>query len=122
MTLLLGDYTECDDIVARLADEYSEKPEAIAAFEILAAGYWPGSYCGMGWVLLRDRTTGALYEVDASHCSCYGLEGQWTTGETTKAYLLSEHFPLRADVDFDSYDVGNQDRAAIRALAEALPS
>jgi len=28
------------------------------------------------------------YDVDASHCSCYGFEGQWMPEEVTKEELL----------------------------------
>jgi hypothetical protein len=35
---------------------------------------------------------GELYENHASHCSCYGFEGQWTPESTTVDYLKSDHF------------------------------
>lgn len=36
---------------------------------------------------------GKLYEVNASHCSCYGFEDQWVPEETTFEYLLSDKCP-----------------------------
>ena len=45
--------------------------------EILLAWYGSGGYDGTAFVLCRDRITGCLFEVNGSHCSCYGLEGQW---------------------------------------------
>lgn len=33
-----------------------------------------------------------LFEVHASHCSCYGFENQWEPEKTSKKYLKSEKF------------------------------
>jgi hypothetical protein len=49
--------------------------------EILFAIYNCPPYEGDAFVLFRQG--GTLYEVNGSHCSCYGLEGQWTPEETT---------------------------------------
>jgi hypothetical protein len=49
--------------------------------EVLLASYGTPSYEGYAFVLFRKD--GKLYEVNASHCSCYGLEGQWSPEETT---------------------------------------
>ena len=49
--------------------------------QIFYAVYEAPSYEGWAWVLFeRD---GKLYEVSGSHCSCYGLEGQWSPEETS---------------------------------------
>ena len=48
---------------------------------ILFASYECGSYDGDAFVLFERE--GKLYEVNASHCSCYGLEGQFEPGVTT---------------------------------------
>jgi hypothetical protein len=42
---------------------------------ILFASYNYANYEGDAWVLLEKE--GKLFEVNGSHCSCYGLEGQW---------------------------------------------
>jgi hypothetical protein len=44
------------------------------------AYYGRGSYDGTSLVIFEHN--GILYEVNASHCSCYGLEGQWCPEET----------------------------------------
>jgi hypothetical protein len=49
--------------------------------EVILASYGYGNYCGDAFVLFRKG--GKLYEVNAGHCSCYGLEGQWSPEETT---------------------------------------
>ena len=58
----------------------AEKP-AFAGAEILLASYGTPSYEGYAFVLFRRD--GKLWEVNGSHCSCYGLEGQWEPEETT---------------------------------------
>jgi hypothetical protein len=42
---------------------------------ILFASYGTDNYCGGAFVLFESN--GVLYEVNGSHCSCFGLEGQW---------------------------------------------
>ena len=50
---------------------------------ILFATYTYENYEGSAWVLFYNEEDGKLYEVNGSHCSCYGLEGQWEPEETT---------------------------------------
>lgn len=45
------------------------------------AYYESGNWEGYAFVLFEHE--GKLWEVNASHCSCYGLEGQWDPEETT---------------------------------------
>ena len=60
----------------------AEADEVLAIFEgvnILFASYGNDNYSGDAWVLFEKD--GILYEVHGSHCSCYGLEGQWEPEE-----------------------------------------
>lgn len=44
--------------------------------EVIVASYEYSNYSGSAFVLfVRD---GELFEAHGSHCSCYGLEGQWS--------------------------------------------
>lgn len=45
--------------------------------EILFASYECGCYEGTALVVFKDKAKNSLYVVEASHCSCYGLEGAW---------------------------------------------
>lgn len=47
---------------------------------VLFANYLAENYEGSAFVLLQIDNK--LYEVHGSHCSCYGLEGQWDLEET----------------------------------------
>lgn len=48
---------------------------------ILFASYDTDNYSGDAFVLFEKE--GKLFEVNGSHCSCYGLEGQFDPEETT---------------------------------------
>ena len=47
--------------------------------KILIATYDCGDYDGSAFIIFKQN--GKYYEVNASHCSCYGLEGQWMPEE-----------------------------------------
>lgn len=54
------------------------------------AYYGTGSYDGTSLVIFEHN--GILYEVNASHCSCYGLEGQWAPEETSWNAIAMREF------------------------------
>jgi len=75
--------------------------------EILFAAYGQEGYDGAALVVYeRD---GKLYEVNGSHCSCYGLEDQWQPEETSKAALAIRYLS------------GNFSEAAITRFQELFP-
>ena len=53
---------------------------------VLLASYGTPSYEGDAFVLFEQG--GELYEVNASHCSCDGLEGQWGPEKPSVAALM----------------------------------
>jgi len=58
----------------------------MADVNILFASYGTGNYSGDAFVLFEKG--GKLFEVDGSHCSCFGLENQWDPEETTIELLI----------------------------------
>ncbi len=58
---------------------------AWAKRRVLFATYSQGNYAGDAWVLFEEN--GALFEVNGSHCSCFGLEGQFEPEEITLEQL-----------------------------------
>ena len=80
-----------------LAQEYSIESDAIRKsnrkllndYSILFAYESVGSWgCdSSSWFLLRNKKTKALFEINGSHCSCYGFEGQFELESTTKEAL-----------------------------------
>lgn len=53
---------------------------------VLLASYTYESYSGDAFVLFEKG--GKFYEVSGSHCSCFGLGGQWEPEDTTVEALL----------------------------------
>lgn len=72
-----GNFSCKEDVVR----EFNLTEDVLRDCKILLAWYGYGDYDGAAFVLF-DRD-GKLYEVDGSHCSCYGLEGQWDPEETS---------------------------------------
>lgn len=68
-------------------------------YTILYAYYSYESYEGESFVLLEEKETKKLFEVNGSHCSCFGLEGQWILEETTIEALM------KRDSDFFNEEV-----------------
>ena len=66
---------------------------------ILFASYGQDNYSGDAFVLAVVE--GKLYEVNGSHCSCYGLEGQWELEETTIEALV--HRLIEGKLGVDDY-------------------
>jgi hypothetical protein len=80
--------------------------------QILFASYGQYSYEGDAVVIYRGDD-GKLYEVQGGHCSCYGLEGQWTPDEVLPAQLAMRGNSFLSGHDADA-------KAAYWALVEEL--
>jgi hypothetical protein len=77
---------------------------------VYIAWYGAGDYCGQSFVLFEHN--GILYEVNASHCSCYGLEGQWAPEEADwRALAMRDHF-------HEEYDGSQTVNEYLRKLCE----
>jgi hypothetical protein len=70
-------FTSIEDIISN----YEAPKDALDGAVIYLAWYGYGSYDGQSLVIFEKD--GKLYEVNGSHCSCYGLEGQWEPEETS---------------------------------------
>ena len=68
-----------------LRRDFNIGKEVLVGCRILYATYGSTWLEGNAYVLLQKD--GKLYEVHASHCSCYGLEGQWRPDETSLVAL-----------------------------------
>lgn len=69
-----GDFSDWSDVVDAFDNKSMQEPE-----EVLLARYDNESYDGYAIVIYRQGNR--VFEVTGSHCSCYGLEGQWTPEE-----------------------------------------
>ena len=72
----IGFYSHAD-----MLGQFAIEADKVSEAEIILARYDTGDYDGEAFVLYRRDDK--LYEVHASHCSCFGLEHQWEPEETT---------------------------------------
>lgn len=82
MKVYYGEFTNLEDMTGA----FYISSEQLEGVEILYASYECPPYEGYAHVIFRKD--GKLYEVNGSHCSCYGLEDQWKPEETTVNALL----------------------------------
>lgn len=83
-----------------LKEDFRIDDTDLVGVEIILAYYFDNcdEYYGDAFVLFERE--GKLWRVDASHCSCMGLVGQWDPEETTVEAL--EH-TLEEGCDFDCF-------------------
>jgi hypothetical protein len=102
--------------VAEMISDFGITADDLAGAEILVASYTYEDYSGAAFVLFRRD--GKLYEVNGSHCSCYGLSEnsysgstatQWQPEETTAKSLAHR---TAHDRDFPS-DVADKIREVL---------
>lgn len=85
LKLFHGEFENGSDVISEF-----EIPEADrVGLTIHWAEYIPGDYCGSAFVLYEKD--GKLFRADGSHCSCFGLEGQWEADPTSTDDLLTLH-------------------------------
>jgi hypothetical protein len=105
--MFLGNFSNREDVIT----DFKAPVDALEGAKILLAWYGPGDYCGDAFVLFRKD--GKLFEAHGSHCSCYGLEGQWAPEETSKAALEKREF-------YSEYHEYKEAGAALKAIIENL--
>lgn len=74
-------------------------------YTILYYNYTYENYSGDAYVLGLDKQDSTFFEVIGSHCSCYGLEGQWSPEPCTVAEL-TELFKRRKEAYLDDENGG----------------
>lgn len=78
-------YLDSWDNVEGMLNDFSVDKEVLEGYNVIVAAYDTGDYSGDAFVLLEKD--GKYYEVNGSHCSCYGLEGQWELEESAELAL-----------------------------------
>lgn len=91
----LGDFT-CQEDVEREFDMRLKRTQ-----HILLAAYGNECYSGQAFVLAEED--GRLLEVNASHCSCYGLEGQYEPEDTSTAALRRREWSTYREYNTDEF-------------------
>lgn len=97
-----------------IESHYSVKLER--GTKVLLAWYGYGDYCGSSFVLFEKG--GQLYEVNGSHCSCNGLEGQWEPEPTTVKAL--KHVLDEGDKFYNHYDGHDVATKALKRILNSL--
>ena len=88
MTIYLEDWAEGGE--DQLIKDFWISKEDLIGVEIVYAYYLYHEYEGQAFVLfIKDNE---LFEVNGSHCSCYGLEGQWDPESTVIAAIRKRNF------------------------------
>src|ERR1035438_2426052 len=86
-----ANFTSREDVIK----EYHAPANALDNAMVYLAWYGYGSYDGSSLVLFKKD--GKLYEVNGSHCSCYGLEDQWEPVETSWEALAMRNMDDSSD-------------------------
>ena len=71
--MFANDFKNWEDVMREFAEQVAIPDE------LFLASYVQGNYEGEALVLYRNKDK--YYLVYGSHCSCYGLEGQWNPEE-----------------------------------------
>ncbi len=111
MAIYKGIFEKKEDVFLEFSDDYYEigdvMKEEMKNCNILFAWYGQGDYDGSAFVLFERN--GKLYEVNAGHCSCYGLEDQWDpelTSVSALKYRINEgHLGRDTYTDDGVFDV-----------------
>jgi hypothetical protein len=98
-----------------MAQDFDLTGSELDGANVLLASYGTPAYEGYAFVIFER--SGKLYEVNGSHCSCYGLEGQWQPEETSADALRHriEHGNL-GDGNYDSNPFAAELTAVLNGL------
>lgn len=84
--MYLGQFKDKEDVMSNF--EVSDAD--LENCKILFAAYDQEGYEGYAMVIFSKD--GKLFEVNGSHCSCNGLEGQWEPEETSLEALKKRNY------------------------------
>ena len=89
----VGDWSNLEDMLK----DFNIDEDIVKDYKVLYAWYESADYSGNAFVLLKKGRK--LYEVNGSHCSCSGLEGQFELEETNVETLLKrKHYGVNPEV------------------------
>ena len=108
MSVYMGEWSGPADVASSFQIDESDISEFGG---IVFATYDREDWDGSAFVLLL--CDGVMFEVHGSHCSCNGLEDQWSPQETTKAAVIYQ---------LDEGYIGRQPFAdTLRTIMAGLP-
>lgn len=86
MRMFLNDWKKSG--IDGMKDDFGITDADLGGVEILLASYTYEDYSGSAFVLFRKD--GKLFEVNGSHCSCFGLSESDYSGDTTSQWQPEE--------------------------------
>jgi len=101
-----------------IASNFSIDEKEFEHLNVLFAYYSYENYSGEAFVLFQNPATGELFEVNGSHCSCYGLENQFNLEETTVEALQKRDTPFFNDVVKSMIEKNNLERSLSETVAK----
>ncbi len=110
--IYLGDWSDIEG----LKSDYRITDKELQGVEIIVAYYSYENYSGESTVIFKQD--GNLYEVEGSHCSCYGLEDQWSPTLISVEYLQHK---LREGLINDWNNKREVYTKALEQLGEEVP-
>jgi hypothetical protein len=105
-----------EESLEQMAEDFEIDVDVLKEIEIIFASYSIEWYEGDAFVLFRKD--GKYYEVNGSHCSCYGLEGQWKPEEADLKELL--HRVTEGDFGRSYWDDENVFADELKEVLEKL--
>lgn len=111
--MFLNDWKESK--IDGVAQDFRLLPSQLKGVKILLASYSYENYSGNAFVLFKKG--GKYYEVNGSHCSCYGLEDQWEPEEVVLKELWNRI--TVGNLGLDSY-CGNEFSSEIKIIVGKL--
>lgn len=81
---IIDGFSDIGDVYTKFYENKEEHNNAI-----LHAVYDCPPYEGYATVLYKNLDDNKFYEVHGSHCSCYGLENQWSQSEILLAEFVN---------------------------------
>jgi hypothetical protein len=107
------------ELAEEIASEFQIPLEEILKFNILVWSYKLGNYEGEAVLILQDKESGELFEVNGAHCSCFGLEGQFDL-EPTNIEALQFRLENNPDYGLEQNEFEHSFRNKLIAVLEEL--
>lgn len=101
-----------------MCKDFEISPDQLKNSTVLLASYTYADYSGSAFVLYQ--TGGQLFEVNGSHCSCYGLEDQWSPEETTVDELWHRATVGKLGMNWDNDEFNKELLGVLNKLKEAI--
>ena len=104
------------EILSHIASSYDTDLHDLNELEFLIAYESVGAWGCDSSSFFLVRKENKLYEVNGSHCSCYGFKGQWILDETDKNSLLLRKSWCCGGYDDDSKENDKKVKNFLRSL------